>query len=103
MSSGQASNRDFQLAMAISPRSKREDELPPMRSLLVHRLVDGPKAVWRRSFSDEDKTSAYCEACRTWIRKVPLTEEFTHEACGRVYRVEFAVLEEVMDDDGEAP
>jgi hypothetical protein len=93
-------SEDFVLSMSISQRSKLQELNEGLRSLLVHRLARGVKAVWRRSLSDEAKASAFCEPCKRWIRDVPLAEEFTHKACGRVYRVEFAVLEEVVDDDG---
>jgi hypothetical protein len=92
-------DEDFKLSMAISPRSKRAKNNEGLRSLIVHRLVPGPKAVWRRSASDENKTSAYCEPCQLWARSIKLSEEFTCRGCGRVYRVEFAVLEEVVDED----
>jgi hypothetical protein len=95
------SDEDFQLSMRISPTARDAENNEGLRSLLVHRLVPGPKAVWRRSIADESKMALYCEPCRRWSRVLSFNEEFSCEGCRRVYRVEFSVLEEVVDDDDD--
>ncbi len=93
------SDEDRSLSMRISPRALRPEDNEGLRSLLVHRLAEGDKGVWRRSLRDEDQVSFYCEPCDRWWQREPLAEEISCGKCSRVYRVEFAVLEEVVDDD----
>lgn len=90
---------DWRLSMAISPRRRGEIEQDDgMRSLLVHRLRDGDKAVMRvpmsQKLTDEDrdvKASILCEPCNRWTTARGDGDLFDCN-CGRVYRIEFAVF-----------
>lgn len=63
------------------------------------RLSDTDKAVARAALRD-DKISIFCEGCGTWHKM----EEFPLEwdcSCGRSYRTELAVFEEVDPEEVE--
>lgn len=71
-----------------------------MRSLLIHRLSDTDKAVARLSFRF-GTVSMHCEPCQEWM---PAPDDdfqlrWTCPTCGRRYGMEFAVLEELDDED----
>lgn len=89
---------DWALSMATSRRRKNEnpDEANGLRSLLVHRLRNGVKAVMRvplsQSLGKPDlKASIYCEPCKRWTTIEGDGDLFDCD-CGRVYRMEFAVF-----------
>lgn len=89
----QMSKADFDLSMRISPRARRPEDNEGLRDLRVHRLSDTTKAVARVGLRN-GRISIYCEACGTWTP----VEEFPVEydcACGRSYRTEFVIFEEV--------
>ena len=90
---------DHKLSMRISPRARDPRANEGLRSLLVHRLTEGAKLVWRRSLRDEDQGSFFCEPCGQWTRLDEPRVEITCHGCGRVYRAEFAVYEEMAEDD----
>jgi hypothetical protein len=88
--------RDHKLSMRISPRSRDAERNDGLRSLLVHRLTEGAKAVWRRALGNEEHTSLYCEPCEKWTvvnTDPPTIWQCSH--CDREYRIEFAVYEEL--------
>jgi hypothetical protein len=86
---------DYALSMAVSPRARQEENNLDLRSMLVHRLSDTAKAIWRRGLRS-DNTSAYCEHCRHWTRNVGIAQPlWTCARCARVYRIEFVIYEEV--------
>ncbi len=91
---------DWQLSMAISPRSRQEERNQGLRTLIVHRLSDTSKAVARVSLRGH-QVSVRCEPCQQWCRtpddEFPL--QWRCPACHRLYQMEFAVLEEVHDDE----
>lgn len=94
---GRMPERDFQLSMQISPRSRRPERNEGLRQLLVHRLTGTGKAVARMSLTG-GSIGIFCEGCKCWTR----VEEFPLEfdcACGRSYRTEMAIFEEVEPDD----
>ncbi len=98
----QQSDEDFRLSQAISRPSRDPAQNAGLRSLVVHRITPGPKGIWRRALGDETKGSLYCESCRRWFRCDTVGEFFMCEGpCGRVFRVEFCVLEEVVDEDDD--
>jgi hypothetical protein len=86
-------DEDYRLSMAMSPRGRiPSDEL---RQLVVNRLSDTEKAVLRRSLS-RDKISVFCEPCRRWTSAVnDVPDVYQCERCGRRYRIEFVVYEEI--------
>lgn len=88
--------RDFSLSMKISRRPKGQDDPEGLRSLLVHRLTDGVKLIWRRSLQRENRSSIYCERCNSWKNvgeAIPL--EWDCLECGTSYRAEFISYEEL--------
>ena len=85
---------DWQLSMHISPRPRRAD-LEGLRSLLVHRLQPGAKAVWRRALRGS-ATSAYCEPCRQWSPAMPALA-WVCKSCQRRYVAELVVYREVVE------
>jgi hypothetical protein len=88
--------RDRALSMRISPRARRPEDNEGLRSLLVHRITEGAKLVWRRSLSNESQSSLYCEPCNQWTRvgdNMPI--EWQCLTCQREYRIEFAIYEEL--------
>lgn len=91
--------RDHQLSMRISPRARRQEDNRALRSLLVHRLTDGWKAVWRRSLADERRASLYCERCEEWFPHKAFPVEWQCPSCEQWFRVEFAAYEAVEDID----
>lgn len=92
--------RDYDLSMAISPKARRAEDNEGLRSLLVHRLMDGWKAIARRAIKDEDRVMVYCEHCRHWSPvRTPdaIPTQWECGSCNRLYRMEFATYEEVED------
>jgi hypothetical protein len=96
--------RDHQLSMRISPRARDADNNLDLRTLIVHRLSDTEKAVGRISLRG-GSFAVFCEPCKQWTRQgaISLTEEFLCPRCGRLYEIEFAVLEEVNNDPPSDP
>jgi hypothetical protein len=94
---------DWRLSMRISPRRRNEEltEDDNLRSLLVHRLRDGDKAVMRvplsRSLDGGGKASILCEPCNRWVTTNGDGNLFECD-CGRVYQMEFAVFALVEDE-----
>lgn len=88
-------SRDFRLSMRIGRRRRDGREVHALRSLLVHRLRDGAKAVLRLPLAKSLASSAYgilCEPCNTWMQVKEMGEEFPCPQCGRVFALEFAVF-----------
>jgi hypothetical protein len=87
---------DHRLSMKIAPRSRGE-EPEGLRTLIIHRFSDTMKLVVRRGIRT-GKLGSYCEDCDSWDRE-PLAEEvpveFRCNGCSRVFRLEFAVYEDV--------
>lgn len=87
---------DYRLSMKVSLRGKVD--AADLRSLLVNRLSDTEKVVMRRPLRQIGKPtmSAFCEPCDMWVdgpRGFP--EEWDCPKCGRTYRVETVIYEEV--------
>lgn len=93
--------KDFRLSMAISPRAKADEDNAGWRSLLLHRLTEGSKLIWRRSLTNEKRGSLFCEHCRAWTvcNEVPI--EWQCQKCERWYRIEFASYEEMESEDDD--
>lgn len=87
---------DWKLSMAVSKRPRNRDDDVPMRSLLVHRLREGSKAVLRLPLSRPLARAAYnvfCEPCGRWTKDVGEGgDEYACPDCGRIYVMEFAVF-----------
>jgi hypothetical protein len=91
------SQRDYALSMKISRRRRRDgQEIHEQRSLLVHRLTEGNKAIYRLPLSGAPG-NIYCEPCGKWFRH-GLAETLVRCSCGQLYAMEFAVYEAVDDD-----
>lgn len=93
------SPEDFRLSMRVSARAKQE--LPGLRTLLIHRLRPTVKAVLRLSNSrdiataDMDRYGAYCEQCGRWTRRPDWADDWECPNCHTEYRIEFAVFSAV--------
>jgi hypothetical protein len=105
---GFLSDRDWQLSMRTSPRSRSDARNSGLRSLIVHRLRDKGKAVVRIPLKRDlatadgaDDYNVYCEPCDAWFVLRDWGEEVCHDKCGRVYTLEFAVLSEIKDPKEE--
>jgi hypothetical protein len=73
-----------------------------LRSLIVHRLRAGEKAVMRVPLSQDVRgpqaPSILCEPCNRWVRIDGDGDFYDCEDCGRSYRMEFAVFTVVEGD-----
>ena len=90
------SQEDHQLSMRISPRARRAQHNTGLRSLLVHRLLPGSKAVFRVSL-ERGNFSVHCEPCNRWERVDDPLEEWRCERCGREYEAELIVYNVIED------
>lgn len=81
--------RDHRLSMRISPRSPHDERNQGLRSLLIHRLAAGSKAVLRRSHQ-KGHLAVYCEPCQNWYRVREVGADW-HCRCGRRYVAELVV------------
>lgn len=91
---------DYRLSMKISQKGRVE--IPGLRTLLVHRLTAGSKLVLRRPLRPRPRDSEYalfCEPCGAWTREDAAAELTSCPGCGRSYRLEMAVYQEITDDD----
>lgn len=93
---------DWKLSMRLSRRGRLNSDA--LRSLLIHRLSDTPKAVVRRSLRHElhNSLSVFCEACERWVSlpEGAITSEFGCTLCDRRFRVELVVYEQIKPDGG---
>jgi rubredoxin len=91
---------DYRLSMAVAARPKQPrpgDET--LRTLLIHRLSDTTKLIWRRALRF-DNMGAFCEPCQRWTIRIEedhdeIDTRWHCPECNRRYRLEFAVFEEV--------
>jgi hypothetical protein len=87
---------DWNLSMRISRRARGSEDSPHLRSLLVHRLRPGVKAVLRvplkKSLNNPGKAGVFCEVCAEWTKVEGDGDEFVCEYCGLTYVLEFAVF-----------
>ncbi len=97
MLSAMTGRRDADLERRISPPAKDPADNEGLRSLWVQRLTEGAKLVWRRSLRSA-KSSVYCEPCGRWKPVTDIPKKWRCPGCGRRYRVEFAVYEEMVDE-----
>lgn len=91
---------DYHLSMKISRRAT-VSERSGMRTLLVHRLRLGAKAVLRvplRQSLASPQYNIYCETCDRWF-PCGVGEEFECPSCGGVFVMEFAVFTRVKTGD----
>ncbi len=91
---------DYRLSMRVSQKGRVE--IPGLRTLLVHRLTAGSKMVLRRPLRPRPHDSEYvlyCEPCNVWTREDSAAELVSCPSCGRAYRLEMAVYQEVIDED----
>lgn len=91
---------DYALSMGISPRGKIDSE--DLRQLMVNRLTKTQKAALRRSLRGPDRKTGepfglYCEPCRSWWKRKDVPEIAVCGKCGRRYRVELVVYEEIEE------
>lgn len=100
------SSRDFRLSKSISPNGSRGAEQDTLRSLIIHRLRNTPKAILRLPLKKNIATatraanySVYCERCQDWFTLPQWGEEVSHPACGRLFVLELAVFTAVPDTD----
>lgn len=97
---GQLNQEDWRLSMRVSPRRRDgQDAHDDLRSMLVHRLRKGYKAIMRVPMSQDlqradHKSSILCEPCNRWVTTKGDGDIFDC-ACGRSYRMEFAVFTQV--------
>ena len=92
---GRLNDDDYQLSMRISQRP-RGGEREPLRDMLVHRLSDTLKLVFRRGLRSNE-VSSFCESCDKWQPGAgdALPAEVRCEGCGRTFRLELAIYEEI--------
>ena len=87
---------DWALSMTISKKPKDSAGDLPMRSVLVHRLRTGAKAVLRKplkSALSAQTYGVYCEPCEKWTRDgSDGGDEYECPGCQRIYVLEFAVF-----------
>jgi hypothetical protein len=95
--------------MRLSPRARDDGRNDGLRSLLVHRLRDGLKAVVRLpnkvniATADSGHYNVHCEPCGEWFVLREWGEEVQHAKCGRVYALEvavFSLIEEPEESEG---
>lgn len=89
---------DFELSMKISRRARDDVGNQFLRSLLIHRLTTTLKAVLRRPLKPGGGLGLYCEACDLWQSMVQVPTFAACAGCGRRYRVELVIYEEIEDD-----
>lgn len=89
---------DYELSRKVS-RRPRADDTEQLRSLLVHRLTVTMKAVMRRPLQPPRRVSMYCEECDKWFDSGAFPEVTQCPGCSNVYRLEFAVYEQVERAD----
>ena len=89
--------QDQVLTARISQSARRAD-IASLRRIVVGRLGDSQKAVARLSLRGAT-VSVFCETCLRWLpapnNDFPI--EWRCPACKRLYEMEFAILEEVVD------
>lgn len=85
---------DYRLSMRISRRRQDRQEVHRLRSLLVHRLRQATKAVFRVALSGAGN-GIYCEGCGRWAGPLSTPPPmFTCPRCSRRFEVEFVVYSE---------
>jgi hypothetical protein len=90
---------DYQLSRRISRRPRDSDGEDPLRGLLVHRLTVTMKGVARRPLAEPRTPRLFCEDCDKWFRLGSFPEVTQCPGCGNVYRMEFAVYEQIEEGD----
>lgn len=89
---------DYTLSMKIGQRARRPGHNDGLRSLLVHRLSDTFKLIIRRSLRTE-QLGWFCEDCDEWVQHESppdtMPARLQCPQCGRMYRLETAVYEEI--------
>lgn len=96
---------DYRLSMRLAPRRARGED-PDLRTVLLHRLSDTDKAVARRGLKDQNSIGIFCEPCGSWARHPrgqSLPQVYTCGGCGRRFRVETLVYEEIEQARTDAP
>jgi predicted RNA-binding Zn-ribbon protein involved in translation (DUF1610 family) len=89
---------DYRLSMIIGRRKKDRAAEAKLntRTLLVHRLRSGAKAVLRMPMSRNLATSClytiHCEPCARWFDCESTGEQFECPSCGGVFVLEFSVF-----------
>ena len=91
--------QDYELSMRISRRPRREEPDRGLRSLIVHRLIAGPKAVFRVALRT-GRFSVHCEPCGQWFPVDDPLEEWQCDRCGREYEAELIVYSEIPAESG---
>jgi len=94
------SERDYRLSMEVSPRGRQTTERP-LRTLLIHRLDETDKLIYRVSLANEGKASFYCERCRRWFPAEEPEEEVRCPNCHVAFEIEFAIYTAVLDEENE--
>jgi hypothetical protein len=97
------SEQDWSLSMKISPRRRDGREIHPLRSLLLHRLTDDLKAVWRLPLGGRSGPSVFCESCQAWFAPGFVLDEVTCPGCDQLYELEFAIFRAVDSGTDECP
>jgi len=91
--------------MIVSPKGQ-DDANRILRTLMLHRLRVGLKAVLRLPLRDALTSGRYsiiCERCAAWIDRHTLDVEYACKRCGTVYRIEcaiYAAVPDALDDVG---
>jgi hypothetical protein len=92
---GSLSEDDYALSMTTSRRPKKSEDAVVLRSLLVHRLRDTFKAVFRLG-RKHGRPAMFCEYCGRWTSlQGPPPHEWRCLFCGHRYAIEYAVYGEV--------
>lgn len=92
------SNEDHELSMVTARRGKIDSA--DLRQLFVNRLTATKKAILRRGLRTDLKKpnpfGLYCEPCKRWWPRPDIPEIAVCGKCGRRYRMEFVVYEEIQ-------
>jgi hypothetical protein len=94
-------DEDYRLSMKISPKGKVDSSA--LRQLHVLRLSDTWKAILRRPLRQINPSlGVFCEGCSRWRRiEGDFPQEWTCPDCNLLYRMEFAVYQNVSKEEGE--
>lgn len=89
------SDDDFRLSMRTSPKP-RVERFAGLRSLIVHRLHNSLKGIYRIGLRAENQ-SMHCEPCGRWhpLDDGPPPVEWTCPSCRRTYAMEYGIYAEV--------
>jgi hypothetical protein len=91
------SPEDYQLSMRVSRPARRPEDNQGLRSMIVHRLLEGPKAVLRFALRT-GQASVHCEPCGVWTSVDDVLDVWQCPRCLREYEAEFVIYSEVVPE-----